>query len=342
MSSRNPLKEITLLILTLFGTLGIVVCILLLYKLIFNDQPNSLLNEDTSVKQSQSNCKNFPTGLFNYGGSTTWAPIRRDVDPVIQKICPQFQLRYTDHPSRTPGSGTGIDMVLDNQLDFSQSSRSIKPEEEQTAQQKGFNLKEIPVAIDGIAIAVHPQLKVPGLTVDQLKQIYTGQITNWNQVGGVDLKIIPYSRRKEDGGTVEFFVENVLQKEEFGKNVDYVYSTTDGLQKVAKNIGSIYYASAPEIVGQCQVNPLPLINNSNQIIPPYKEPFVPPEKCPNQRNSLNANAFKTGEYPITRKLFVIIMENNAIQQQGGEAYANWLLTNDAQLLIEKAGFVKLR
>ncbi|HBB33150.1 MAG TPA: phosphate ABC transporter substrate-binding protein [Cyanobacteria bacterium UBA8803] len=333
MSSRNPLNELTLIVLALFGTLGILVCALVLYKWIFADGDNQL---------GQSTCKNLPTGLFNYGGSTTWAPIRRDVDPVIQKICSQFQLRYTDHPTRTPGSGTGIEMVIDNQLDFSQSSRSLKAEEQQLAQQKGFSLKEIPVAIDGIAIAIHPELDVRGITVEQLRQIYTGQITNWNQVGGPDINITPYSRRKEDGGTVEFFVENVLQKQDFGNNVKFVYSTTDGLQKVAQTIGGLYYASAPEVVGQCTINPLPLINKSNHLIAPYQEPFIPPARCPNQRNHLNATAFQNGDYPITRKLFVIVQHNNGIEQKAGEAYANWLLTPEAQQLIEKAGFVKIR
>ncbi len=328
MSSRKPLQELTLIVLTLFGTLGILTLILLLY--------NRIVGNGSSPPQPT--CKNFPTGLFNYGGSTTWAPIRRDVDPVIQNICPQFQLRYMDHPTRTPGSGTGIQMVLDNQLDFSQSSRTIKTEEQQFAQQKGFSLKEIPVAIDGLAIAVNPNLKVSGITVNQLRQIYIGQITNWSQVGGPDLKITAYSRRKEDGGTVEFFIDNVLEKADFGNNVEFVYSTTDGLQKVSQTIGGIYYASAPEVVGQCTVNPLPLINKSNQLVTPYKEPFIPPENCPNQRNQLNSTAFQKGEYPITRKLFVVVKENNSIEQEAGKAYANWLLQSEAQQLIEKAGF----
>lgn len=346
MPLRKPFKEITLLALTILGTLAILSGVLWLYNRLFPDPLNLRLNSGNQIQQSS--CENLakglkvPTGLFNYGGSTTWAPIRRDVDPVLQSICPQFRLRYTEHPTRSPGSGTGIQMVIENQLDFSQSSRSIKAKEQQQAQQKGFTLKEIPVAIDGIAVAVNPELDVPGITVDQLNKIYTGQITNWNQVGGSNLKITPYSRRTEDGGTVEFFVDNVLEKAEFGNNVERVYSTTEALQKVADTPGGIYYASAPEVVGQCSVKPLPLINKSNQLIPPYKLPFVPPEQCPNQRNQLNASAFQSGQYPLTRKLFVIIKLNNDIEQQAGEAYANWLLTAEAQQLIEKAGFVRIR
>lgn len=292
-----------------------------------------------------ANClqvQNVPVGRFLYGGSTTWAPIRAKVDSEIQKVCSRFVLRYTDHPTRTPGSGTGIQMLIDNQLDFSQSSRSIKSEEQQKAQQKGFSLKEIPVAIDGIAIAVHPTLNIPGITVTQLKDIYTGNIFNWNQLGGPDLEIIPYSRRQEDGGTVEFFIDNILEKEDFGNRVEFVYSTTAALRKVAANSGGIYYASAPEIVEQCSIKPLPLVNKSNLPVPPYKEPLVTARNCPAQRNQLNVLVFQNGDYPITRKLFVIVKQTGQIDQQAGEAYANLLLTQQGQKMIEKAGFVRIR
>lgn len=72
-----------------------------------------------------------------------------------------------------------IRMLIENQLAFSQASRSLKDEEIQRAQQRGLTLKEVPVAIDGIAIAVHPDLPVSGLTITQLKDIYTGKISNW-------------------------------------------------------------------------------------------------------------------------------------------------------------------
>lgn len=100
----------------------------------------------------------MPEGLFNYGGSTTWAPIRKVADPQIQTVFPNFQLRYTQHPTQPPGSGTGISMLLDGELAFSQSSRPLKDKEYQQAQQRGFQLEQIPVAIDGIAIAVNHDL----------------------------------------------------------------------------------------------------------------------------------------------------------------------------------------
>ncbi|GAB1538150.1 PstS family phosphate ABC transporter substrate-binding protein [Scytonema sp. NUACC21] len=292
--------------------------------------------------QTFSQVPKVPSGLFSYGGSTTWAPIRKDVDIAIQTVFPEFQLRYTDPTSGSPGSGSGIKMLLDNQLAFSQSSRPIKNEEYQQAQQRGFTLREIPVAIDGIAIAVHPDLNITGLTVAQVKDIYTGKITNWQVIGGPNLPITPYSRRPEEGGTVEFFNDNVLGGEKFGTNVKYISTTTTALQDLAKNRGGIYYASAPEVVGQCSVKPVLLGKSSDKLVPPYSEPFVPRSQCPKQRNQLNTIAFQNDEYPITRRLFVIVKQNGQTDEEAGEAYANLMLTAQGQRLIAKAGYVSIR
>ncbi len=81
---------------------------------------------------------------------------------------------------------------------------------------------------------------------------------------------------------------------------------------------------------------------SSHLVSPYLEPFVEPNECPHQRNQLNAQAFRRGDYPITRNLFVIVKQNIPQDQQAGEAYANWLLTPQGQELIEKTGFVKIR
>jgi phosphate transport system substrate-binding protein len=233
-------------------------------------------------------------------------------------------------------------MLLEGQLAFVQSSRPLEDQEYQQAQFQGFSLKQIPVGIDGIAIAVHPSLSIPGLNLQQLQDIYTGKITNWQQIGGPDLEITLYSGRPGNSGTVEFFVKDVLANTSLGSQVQYVYDTTDGLQRLANDPGGIYYASAPEVIPQCGVKALPIAREDNNFVSPYQDPVVPPDRCPQEQNQLNANAFKTGEYPITRQLFVIIKEDGQIDQQAGEAYANLLLTNEGQELISNAGFVRIR
>ncbi|PSB01918.1 PstS family phosphate ABC transporter substrate-binding protein [Merismopedia glauca] len=337
-------RESALLIVTLLATLGVVGGGLWWLKehLTFVSEPIATSLSPNSTKIN-GNCQiaNAPSGLFSYGGSTTWAVIRQKTEPIIAQICPAFRLRYTDPTSKPPGSQAGIEMLIDNQLAFSQSSNSLKPEDYQKAQAKGFSLKEVPVAIDGLVIAVHPQLQISGLSVGQLSDIYTGKVKNWNQLGGPNLKITPYSRTQESGGTVDFFSENVLQNQKFGSNVKYVYSTTPALRQVAADPGGIYYASASEIVHQCEIKPLPLFNNAQQLIPPYQEPFVPLSACPQQRNQINQIAFRIGTYPITRRLFVIVKLNSQVDEQAGDAYAQWLLTSQGQETLKKAGFIRL-
>jgi len=280
-----------------------------------------------------------PSGSFNYGGSTAWAPIRLLVDSQIQSNLPRLQLRYVDPTNGSPGSSSGIRMLLDGKLDFAQSFRPLNDEEYAMAQRRGFTLEQRAVGIDGVAVVVNPSLKIPGLTIDQLQQIYSGQITNWSQVGGPNLPITPFAQHPEDADTVIFYAGSASQKR-FGSNVKYVYSTTQALRRVSSTPGGLYYASASGVVPQCSVKPLPLGYTSNHLIPPYREPLVLPKQCPNQRNQLNREAIKNGSYPITRNLFVIIKQNQSRQQQAGVAYARLLLTDQGQKAIEQAVIIE--
>jgi len=289
-----------------------------------------------------SSVENVPTGLFNYGGSTSWAPIRQSIDKKIQAARPVFRLRYVQRLSGTTGSGSGIKMLIDGRLTFAQSSRPLQDIEISRAKERGFTLRQIPVAIDGLAIAANPNINVPGITINQLRSIYTGKITNWKQLGGTNIPIKAYSRPINDGGTVELFVQDVLGGQPMASTVEFVPTTTQALQKVASSPGGIYYASAPEVVPQCSIKPLPLGRTQGKYVAPYQEPFVLPSECPKLRNKLNIEAFQSGNYPITRNLFVVVKQNGQTEEQAGVAYANFLLTQQGQELITQNGFVRIR
>jgi len=348
MSQKN---EIPILVLSILITGGLVAGGFWWFSKKSGLNLNKINSGSTNTPQTasgQPNAKTFnsvqdiPTGLFNYGGSTSWAPIRLVVDPVIQAARSEFRLRYVEPSNASPGSGTGIQSLINGELSFAQSSRPVLDQELNRAQQRGFSLKQIPVAIDGLAVAVNPNLNIPGLTIDQLKSIYTGKINNWSQVGGANIPIKPYSRRIVDGGTVELFVQDILGGQPFSPNVEFISTTTQALQKLADSPGGIYYASAPEVVPQCSIKPLPLGRTQGKYIAPYQETFVLPSECPGKRNKLNIEAFKSGKYPITRNLFVVVKQNGQTEQQAGVAYANLLLTEQGQELITQAGFVKIR
>jgi len=306
-----------------------------------NSSANQSLNTDTTTSTFQT-VADVPTNSFNYGGSTAWASIRQLVDSQIQSDRPELQLRYLDPLNGSPGSSSGIRMLLDGKLDFAQSSRSLTDEEQAIAKERGFTLGQRQVGMDGIAVVVNPSLNVSGLTVEQLQQIYLGQITNWNQIGGPNLPITPLSQRPEDADTVIFPSNSDFKGQAFGSNVQYVYSTTDAVRQLTKTPGGVYYASARSVVFQCSVKALLLGRTSGQLIPPYREPMVSPEQCPRQRNQLNTPAIKNGSYPMIANLFVIIKQNKGREQQIGDAYAKLLLTDQGQKAIQQAGFVGVR
>jgi ABC-type phosphate transport system substrate-binding protein len=284
-------------------------------------------------------------GNWRYGGSTTWAPIRHVVDEKISQVHPQFKLIYTpsSYPHIPEGSVTGIGMLLQGQISFAQSSRPLIEQEYQTAHQQNFTLRQIPVAIDGIAIAVHPDLPIPSLTLPQIKDIYTGKISNWQQLGGPDLKILPYYRPK-NSGTTSFFQETILANQGFGKNVIAIEATTPALRAVQRNLGGIYYASSSEVVGQCGVKPLAISYQSGSTaIAPYQGDYIPPARCRRGRkNTVNYTDLQNASYPLTRRLFVVIKKDGSPDQQAGEDYAQLLLTTQGQNLIKEAGFIPLR
>ena len=149
-----------------------------------------------------------------------------------------------------PGSGVGIAALIDGTAEIAQSSRKIKQSEIDQATAKGVNPYEILVAADALAVVVHPSNPVSELTVAQLSAIYTGQITNWQELGGDDLDIVVLSR-DTNSGTHVFFKEVVVQMEglptqdkslEYGPNVLFLPSTSAGIEETAKNPRAIFYA----------------------------------------------------------------------------------------------------
>ncbi|MEM7792857.1 MAG: PstS family phosphate ABC transporter substrate-binding protein [Cyanobacteria bacterium P01_C01_bin.118] len=287
--------------------------------------------------------QSVPQGLFNYGGSTTWIPVHETVNDAIANAFPE-QLRYTLPSTEAPGSGTGIKMLLDGQLSFSESSRPLKDEEFASAEQRGFKLEQIATALDGIALAVHPELGVDGLTIEQVQAIYTSTVTNWSELGGPDLPITAYSRSPEAAGTAEYFLESIVNAETYGADVVFVDNTTIGVRQTLNDRGGIYYASAPEIVNQCSIYAIPVASKDspNTFVSPFADTWRTGQDCLNQANTMNKSAFRNGDYPLTRRLFVVVKADGSTDEAAGRAYVNMLLSSEGQDLIEDAGFIGIR
>ena len=271
-----------------------------------------------------------PSGIFSYGGAHTFAAISALVNKAIAATHPAFQLRYTEPFNNKPGSGTGIAMLLDKQLSFAHSGRPLEDEEYAKAKTRGFRVQQIPVALDAIAFYTHPKINLPGLSIRQVQAIFLGKITNWKQVGGPNLPIKPFAVEPKLTSAVQILFEGI-DNAQLGHNVRIMRDYTEIIRQVAVVPGSISYASAPLVQGQKTIRPLALSRgNSKQ----YVQPFT-------SEDLVNATAIRDGSYPLSRRLFVVIRRDGTLDEQGGLAYTNLLLSQEGQRLIDRAGFVPL-
>ena len=204
------------------------------------------------------------------------------------------------------GSGAGIEAVSNGTADIGNSSRSLTDEE------KAGGLEENIVAIDGIAVIVHPDNDVEDLTTDQLKKIYTGEITNWSEVGGVDEAIVVVGREAGSGTRGAF--EELLGIEDQCQYAQELNETGAVLAKVAKTSGSIGYVSLDVL--DDTVSPLQL------------DGVEPSEKT-----------VKDGSYALQRPF--VMATNGKISEQSKQVQAvfDFINSDDGQKIIEKVGLV---
>jgi ABC-type phosphate transport system substrate-binding protein len=287
-----------------------------------------------------------PFGIWHYGGSTSWAAIRVTADQKIKAELAEFQITYKQDPLEPPSSGNGIKMLIQGRLAFAQSSRPITNDEVVLANQRGFTLKQIPVAYDAIVAAVHPSFNIKGLTVEQLVGIYRGKYRNWRELGGSDLTIKPYATQGSGAPTIVkgYF----LNGEDFGNNISFVSTPSEAISLVGNpnnevERGGIYIASAKTLIGQCSVKPLKIAKDRNsEFVAPYEGELIPAAACPKQRNQINRKAIRTNQYPLVRQIYVVVRQDGSIETKAGEAYASLLLTEEGQQLIQDAGFMPMR
>lgn len=174
------------------------------------------------------------TGTVSTDGSTS-------MEKVIMSLGESFQ---AEHKGITvgynpTGSGSGITAVSEGRCDIGLASRALKDDE------KASGLKETTLALDGIAIIVSPENKVSDLTIEQIAKIFTGEITNWKDVGGVDAEIVLIGR-EAGSGTRDGF-ESITKTKDKCKYRQELTSTGDVITTVAGNPNAIGYASLASV-----------------------------------------------------------------------------------------------
>lgn len=168
-------------------------------------------------------------------GSTT-------VLPVVQKAGEAFMASHpgTELSISGSGSGNGIKALIEKQCDVAMSSRDIKDKEKDAAAKNGITPLRTAIAIDAIVPVVHPANKVGALTLAQLRDIYTGKVTNWKDLGGEDAQIVAISR-DTSSGTFESWEELVMNKERVSPRALMQASNGAVVQTVSKNKNAIGY-----------------------------------------------------------------------------------------------------
>ena len=170
------------------------------------------------------------SGTVNVNGSTSMGDVIAALTEGFNEINPDVQINYTGS-----GSGAGIEGVLAGTCDLGLSSRALSEDE------KGQGAVENIVAKDGVAIVINPENTVTDLTTEQIAAIYTGEITNWSEVGGPDAEIAVLGRDSASGTRSAF--EEILGIEDACVYLNEYSSTGDVIGNVASNPNAIGYAS---------------------------------------------------------------------------------------------------
>ncbi len=241
-------------------------------------------------------------------GSTT-------VLPIAQKTAEVFMDNNSDADIsvRGGGSSVGIAALIDGTCDIADSSRPIKDTEIQGAATNGKDPVAHIVAMDGIAVVVNKSNPISKLTKKQIKDIFTGKISDWSQLGGNAGKIIVVSR-DSSSGTFEAFGELVMNKEKV--KADALMQASN--QAVVQNI-----SQTPQAIGYVGLGFLSDNIKAIEIdgVMPSRETVL------------------SGEYPVTRPLY---MYSNGKPKGTVKEYLDFVKSKQGQELVEEQGYVGLK
>ncbi|MDA3798679.1 MAG: phosphate ABC transporter substrate-binding protein [Kiritimatiellae bacterium] len=250
-------------------------------------------------------------------GSTTVGPIAKAFAEYYMSIYPEVNITVSES-----GSGNGAKSLVNSDCDIANMSRFMKEKEFKAAAEKGIMPVAHVVAMDGLAVIVNPANPVKGFTVEQLRDIYTGKVTNWKEVGGPDKAIVVISR-DTNSGTYETFYNLIMThkidgesvKEKIKDGAEYVGSNGAVRQRVATTPTAIGYVGLGYL--DRSVKALPV----NGIMP-------------------GKETVASGTYPIARPLY---MFTNGYPKLGSHTFrfVTIYLSEKGQEIVEDIGFIPM-
>lgn len=259
-------------------------------------------NGDATSSQDQSGTSQTQTqltGTVNTDGSTSMESVVKALGEAFMEMNPEVTVNYSG-----TGSGTGIQSAIDGTCDLGLSSRALKDEE------KTNGALENIVALDGVAVVINPANGVEDLTVEQIAQIFTGEITNWSELGGTDGEIAVFGREAGSGTRGAF--EEIVGVDNCKYTNEYS-STGDVIGNVASNPNAIGYASLSAV---------------DDTVKAVKVNGVAPSE----------DTVKDGTYEIQRP-FVMVTKDGAELSEAAQAFLEFAMSEDAADIIAAAGAV---
>lgn len=259
-------------------------------------------NGDATSSQDQSGTSQTQTqltGTVNTDGSTSMESVVKALGEAFMEMNPEVTVNYSG-----TGSGTGIQSAIDGTCDLGLSSRALKDEE------KTNGAVENIVALDGVAVVINPANGVEDLTVEQIAQIFTGEITNWSELGGTDGEIAVFGREAGSGTRGAF--EEIVGVDNCKYTNEYS-STGDVIGNVASNPNAIGYASLSAVDDTVKAVMV------NGVAP-------------------SEDTVKDGTYEIQRP-FVMVTKDGAELSEAAQAFLEFAMSGDAADIIAAAGAV---
>lgn len=247
----------------------------------------------------------------NDNGTTTGGTVATDGSTSMEKVIGALGESFMEANSGTTftynptGSGSGIQAVSEGRCDIGLSSRALKDDE------KASGLKETTLALDGIAIIVNPQNPVKDLSLEQIAKIYTGEITNWKDVGGSDAEIVRIGR-EAGSGTRDGF-ESITDTKDACQYRQELTSTGDVIATVSQNPNAIGYASLAAIKDSVKALTV------NGVAP-------------------TEATVKDGTYLVQRP-FVLVTKEGAALSETAQKFFDFATSADAASIISAAGAV---
>ncbi|HWR39919.1 MAG TPA: phosphate ABC transporter substrate-binding protein [Patescibacteria group bacterium] len=234
-------------------------------------------------------------------GSTTMLPYMEKLEKGFNKMHPQILVE-----SDGGGSTAGIIAVKRNAIDLAMTSREVKPEEDDQY------LRDYLVAKDAIAIVVHPSNPVRNLNKEQIKDVFTGVITNWRQLGGADAPIVLIGRNKAST-TRKGMDEMVLGGLDFAKEITANESAEILTAAVAGNVNAVGYLALKDL--KPAIKPL-TINNI----------------------AISRESILSGNYPLSRSFYLEIYDKpkSAVQK-----LIDFTLSKEGQDILEQEGLIRV-